>query len=165
AGLPAAALRRAGFRRCAGQPLPRNVAGGVRAAVRKAVEAGAAGMSTAPDDMLATDVGLNLPINGLRLIEASAGTGKTFTLATLYLRALLEQRRRVPEVLVVTFTEAATAELRLRLRARLVLASRLLADFRRGAISLDDDAGLEPEHRLVCATLARALGDEDTAEL
>src|SRR5690606_24245602 len=122
-------------------------------------------MSARVDRLLESDVGLRLPLDGLRLIEASAGTGKTFTLATLYLRALLEQRRRVPEVLVVTFTEAATAELRLRLRARLVLASRLLAGFRRGAISLDDDAALEPEHRLVCATLVRALGDGDAAEL
>lgn len=59
---------------------------------------------------------LRLPLIGERLIEASAGTGKTFTIAALYLRLLLglggeaAQPRAisVEELLVVTFTEAAT---------------------------------------------------------
>ncbi|MEE3879523.1 exodeoxyribonuclease V subunit beta [Vibrio sp. YYF0003] len=68
------------------------------------------------------------PLHGARLIEASAGTGKTFTIAGLYLRLLLghgsaETKHRVPltvdQILVVTFTEAATAELRDRIRARI----------------------------------------------
>ncbi len=67
---------------------------------------------------------LTLPLNGERLIEASAGTGKTFTIGLLYLRLLLglggEHAWRRPlsveEILVVTFTEAATAELRGRIR-------------------------------------------------
>ena len=51
------------------------------------------------------------PLNpGLRLIEASAGTGKTFTLAHLVLRLLTEGRNSINEILVVTFTEAAAAE-------------------------------------------------------
>ncbi|MCB1559904.1 MAG: exodeoxyribonuclease V subunit beta, partial [Xanthomonadales bacterium] len=101
-----------------------------------------------------------------RLIEASAGTGKTFTLATLYLRALLVQRRRVPEVLVVTFTEAATTELRLRLRARLSLAAGQLTAFARDATMLDDDAAADTESRLVCATLRLALAaDNDVSDL
>lgn len=62
---------------------------------------------------------LQLPCHGVRLIEASAGTGKTFTIATLYLRLLLEQKMSVRNILVVTFTEAATEELRDRIRARL----------------------------------------------
>jgi exodeoxyribonuclease V beta subunit len=57
-------------------------------------------------------------LSGTQLIEASAGTGKTYTIATLFLRLVLSGYR-VPEILVVTFTEAATAELRDRLRARL----------------------------------------------
>ena len=56
------------------------------------------------------------PLQGIRLIEASAGTGKTYTIAGLYLRLLFEQKRTVSEILVVTFTEAATAELRGRVR-------------------------------------------------
>jgi len=59
------------------------------------------------------------PLTGTRLIEASAGTGKTFTLTALYLRLLLERGLDVPQLLVVTFTEAATDELRGRVRARL----------------------------------------------
>ncbi|WP_114766397.1 exodeoxyribonuclease V subunit beta [Vibrio rhodolitus] len=71
---------------------------------------------------------MTFPLHGARLIEASAGTGKTFTIAGLYLRLLLghgsqETRHQVPltvdQILVVTFTEAATAELRDRIRARI----------------------------------------------
>lgn len=67
---------------------------------------------------------LSLPLVGERLIEASAGTGKTYTLAVLYLRLLLglggaaayPRPLSVGEILVVTFTEAATEELRGRIR-------------------------------------------------
>lgn len=70
---------------------------------------------------------LRLPLRGERLIEASAGTGKTFTIAALYLRLLLglggntafPRPLSVEELLVVTFTEAATAELRGRIRANI----------------------------------------------
>lgn len=62
---------------------------------------------------------LTLPLHGTRLIEASAGTGKTFTLALLFLRLLLERGLPVDQILVVTFTRAATGELRDRIRARL----------------------------------------------
>jgi exodeoxyribonuclease V beta subunit len=70
---------------------------------------------------------LRLPLTGERLIEASAGTGKTYTIAALYLRLLLglggeaafPRPLGVEELLVVTFTEAATAELRGRIRARI----------------------------------------------
>lgn len=70
---------------------------------------------------------LSLPLYGERLIEASAGTGKTYTIAALYLRLLLglggeaafTRPLRVDEILVVTFTEAATGELRERIRARI----------------------------------------------
>ncbi|RJS91048.1 exodeoxyribonuclease V subunit beta [Salinisphaera sp. Q1T1-3] len=69
-----------------------------------------------------------LPLHGLRLIEASAGTGKTFSLAGLYLRLIVEQRVSVREVLVMTFTRAATQELRERIRARLAQAARIAHD-------------------------------------
>ena len=69
-----------------------------------------------------------MPLDGLRLIEASAGTGKTFSLAGLYLRLLLEQWLSVREILVMTFTRAATQELRERIRARLAQAARLAVD-------------------------------------
>ncbi|MCL2918842.1 exodeoxyribonuclease V subunit beta [Shewanella litorisediminis] len=70
-----------------------------------------------------------LPFSGARLIEASAGTGKTYTIANLYLRLLLgigEQRPfKVEEILVVTFTNAATSELRDRIRRRIQDGFRL----------------------------------------
>ena len=70
---------------------------------------------------------LRLPLTGERLIEASAGTGKTFTIAALYLRLLLglggeaafPRPVNVEELLVVTFTEAATEELRGRIRSNI----------------------------------------------
>ena len=61
---------------------------------------------------------LAVPLGDTTLIEASAGTGKTWTLATLYLRLLVEARLEVGQILVVTYTNAATAELRDRIRSR-----------------------------------------------
>jgi len=51
---------------------------------------------------------LNSPLKGIHLIEASAGTGKTHTIAGLYVRLILEEAIPVREILVVTFTLAAT---------------------------------------------------------
>src|ERR687888_338530 len=62
------------------------------------------------------------PLTGINLIEASAGTGKTRAITDLYLRIIVETAWQVPQVLVVTFTKAATAELRDRVRTRLALA-------------------------------------------
>ena len=59
-------------------------------------------------------------LSGIRQIEASAGTGKTWNICGLYLRLLLESRLEVQRILVVTFTNAATAELRERIRQRIV---------------------------------------------
>ena len=75
---------------------------------------------------------LTLPLDGRHLIEASAGTGKTYTLAALYLRLVLGHAAGgparppmlPPDILVVTFTEAATKELRDRIRSRLSEAAR-----------------------------------------
>ncbi|ACU88499.1 exodeoxyribonuclease V subunit beta [Desulfomicrobium baculatum] len=73
------------------------------------------------------------PLDGTTLIEASAGTGKTYTLTGLFVRLLLEKNLTVDQILVVTFTDAATEELRGRIRKRLsdvagVLAGELEAD-------------------------------------
>jgi len=62
---------------------------------------------------------LSLPLQGQILIEASAGTGKTYTIGLLFLRLLLERKLSVDEILVVTFTKAATEELRGRIRLRI----------------------------------------------
>ncbi|RZS30986.1 exodeoxyribonuclease V subunit beta [Corticibacter populi] len=81
---------------------------------------------------------LRLPLRGSRLIEASAGTGKTWTIAALYLRLVLGHGQAThtahlrplapPDILVMTFTRAATQELSARIRTRLAEA----ADYFRG---------------------------------
>jgi exodeoxyribonuclease V beta subunit len=62
---------------------------------------------------------LKTPLEGANLIEASAGTGKTYTITGLFLRLLLEKNLAVHEILVVTFTEAATEELKDRIRSKI----------------------------------------------
>lgn len=74
----------------------------------------------------------DFPLSGSHLIEASAGTGKTYTIAALYLRLVAqgistggrEEPVGVPQILVVTFTKAAVSELKERLR-------KILTDVRR----------------------------------
>jgi len=61
---------------------------------------------------------LNMPMQGIKLVEASAGTGKTFAIGNLYLRMILDGIE-LDKILVVTFTNAATEELRGRIRKRL----------------------------------------------
>lgn len=62
---------------------------------------------------------LTQALSGATSIEASAGTGKTYSITLLWLRLLIERRLRVDQILVSTFTQAATAELRERLLASL----------------------------------------------
>jgi exodeoxyribonuclease V beta subunit len=69
---------------------------------------------------------LSVPLHGVQLVEASAGTGKTWTLCALLLRLLLERGLPLREVLVVSFTTAATAELRERVRRRLAETAQAL---------------------------------------
>lgn len=68
---------------------------------------------------MTTPIAVAAPLQGLQLIEASAGTGKTWTISGLYLRLIVEQGLAVDQVLTITFTRAATAELRERVRSRL----------------------------------------------
>ena len=65
-------------------------------------------------------------LDGINQIEASAGTGKTWNICGLYLRLLLQRALQVQQILVVTFTNAATAELRERIRSRIVDTQRAL---------------------------------------
>ncbi len=67
------------------------------------------------------------PLAGLNLVEASAGTGKTHTLTGLYLRLLLERSHSPEQILVVTYTKAATAELKERIRRCLLQAREAFA--------------------------------------
>lgn len=105
---------------------------------------------------------LSFPLSGTRLIEASAGTGKTYTIAALYVRLILghdqnadlpERELLPPDILVVTFTDATTKELRERIRARLTQAARY---FRQQPEECDDflrplRASYDPSAWGVCA--------------
>ena len=86
-------------------------------------------MKSAGTHATAFDLPLQRP--GSILIEASAGTGKTYTLTMLVARLVVERKREIGDLLVVTFTNAATDELRDRIRDTLRTTLRLAADGRR----------------------------------
>ena len=65
---------------------------------------------------------IKAPLTGTTLIEASAGTGKTYTITGLFVRLVLEQELEVEQILVVTYTKAATEELKARIRSKLIQA-------------------------------------------
>ncbi|CAH2791850.1 MAG: Exodeoxyribonuclease V beta chain (EC [uncultured Caballeronia sp.] len=91
-------------------------------------------------------------LDGVNQIEASAGTGKTWNICVLYVRLLLEKKLAADEILVVTFTKAATAELHERIRSRLVQIAHAMETG-----DTADDAFLE---RLFETTLERIDPDE-----
>lgn len=108
-----------------------------------------------------------LDLHGLNLIEASAGTGKTFSIASLYLRLVLGigcAPMAVENILVVTFTRAAVAELRGRVRQRLAEARQL---FQRGAGEDEFEQFLlaEISQQQAIALLDRALTSLDNAAI
>ncbi len=91
------------------------------------------------DDLAPFDVAGPLPGAGTTLLEASAGTGKTWTIGALVTRYVAEGVARLDEMLVVTFGRAASQELRDRVRAQLVEAERLLGD---DPVAIPDDSRL-----------------------
>ena len=79
---------------------------------------------------------ISIPLNAVSLIEASAGTGKTYTMGSLYLRLLLQAGENafpyalnVEQILVVTFTEMATEELKRKIRERIYDAKQKLTAY------------------------------------
>lgn len=92
------------------------------------------------------------PLDGVNQIEASAGTGKTWNICALYVRLLLEKKLAADQILVVTFTKAATAELHERIRARLAELAH--------AIENGDAAGDPFIERFFETTLAEVDHDE-----
>jgi exodeoxyribonuclease V beta subunit len=107
---------------------------------------------------------------GVTVLEASAGTGKTFTIAALAARYVAEG---IPldQLLLVTFTRMATGELRERVRERLVGAEHALERALAGAMPEDDEVerllatGTRDEVRVRRERLARALSDFDSATI
>ncbi|WP_205709381.1 UvrD-helicase domain-containing protein [Kineococcus siccus] len=88
---------------------------------------------------------------GTTVLEASAGTGKTYTIAGLVTRYVAEGHARMDELLVVTFGRAATGELRTRVRERLVAA--------RTALATPGDESLQGDD-VVLRSLARGSAEE-----
>ena len=109
-------------------------------------------------------ISLDAPV----LVQASAGTGKTYTITTYFVRAILERDLTPEQILVVTYTKAATAELRVRARDRLVKAISLLdqtesdADVLHGVVA---DTVARLGRRETEARLRGALGQMDRASI
>ncbi|WP_370617187.1 UvrD-helicase domain-containing protein [Mumia qirimensis] len=118
------------------------------------------------DAMTSFDITAPLP-SGTTLIEASAGTGKTWTLSALVVRYVAEQGRSLAELLIVTFSRAASQELRERVRARM---AESLATLQRGDATEDvlinhlRDCTAD-ELALRIDRLATAVADFDTATI
>lgn len=90
-------------------------------------------MKSEPHKKFAEPLDLNAgPLEGVHLVEAGAGTGKTYALTALFTRLILERGLRVDEILVVTFTVAATKELRGRIRQKLREALDAFTSVREG---------------------------------
>ena len=106
------------------------------------------------------------PLHGVNLVEAAAGTGKTWTITALFLRLLLEGDLSVGNILVVTYTRAATGELRQRLREAL---SKALAAFAGEGNESDPLVGpllsRYPDHHICALKLQRAIADFDQASV
>ncbi len=105
---------------------------------------------------------------GRTIIEASAGTGKTFTITAAVTRLVAEEGLSLEEILVVTFTRAATAELKDRVRKRMVETLRALEGRRTGEVDEHMrvllDAGPEDRKRRA-ARLGEALNGFDRAQI
>lgn len=113
-----------------------------------------------------------LPGRGITLLEASAGTGKTFSIAALLTRYIATGECSMDEVLIVTFTRNATSELRSRVRDRLVRTVRGLDGIIRSEPNVDSHDPLvmflaadSTDVRLQLARLRRAIADFDLAEI
>jgi len=106
------------------------------------------------------------PLNpGITLLEASAGTGKTFTIAGIVVKLIALNGLAIREILVVTFTEAATRELRDRIRKRLVQVSKELLE-NEGTDPVTTalrESGIEIS--IICRRLALALASFDEASI
>ncbi|MGM8885506.1 UvrD-helicase domain-containing protein [Psychrobacter sp. 1U2] len=88
---------------------------------------------------------IEVELNGQHLIEASAGTGKTWTLTGIVLRLLIEARRAPEQIIATTFTRAAAAEMRQRIHERLVEFYQLLQWVNSLSTDINNKATLYPE--------------------
>jgi exodeoxyribonuclease V beta subunit len=106
---------------------------------------------------------VTVPLEKSNLIEASAGTGKTYSVAILVLRLILEKGLAVKEILMVTFTKAATAELEERVRLFIRLAQRSSAGLPGDTTieGLVKQAVKKHSAQIIAERMSRALADLD----
>ena len=111
---------------------------------------------------------MNCPLRGAHLIEAGAGTGKTYAIAGLYVRLVVERALPVKEILVVTFTLAATAEIKDRIRRKLRDALEAFSNpgsddpFLQSLVAAQPDPGARRQAR---ERLSAALRDFDESAI
>ena len=101
---------------------------------------------------------IDLPLSGIAALDASAGTGKTYSIALLHLRLVLSGVP-VDRILVSTFTNDAAAELRERLRQRLIEARRVCSPTHRTTSFTPDDPNLQ-----IVLDAARTTTDDATLQ-
>lgn len=101
----------------------------------------------------------SVPLKGSNLIEASAGTGKTYSIAVLALRLIMEEGIPVDKILMVTFTRDATAEMKLRVRQFIREALQACREFKKTHQEQNFD-GLDKS----IVEKVRVFGDFEVAE-
>jgi exodeoxyribonuclease V beta subunit len=108
---------------------------------------------------------LNAPLVGSNLIEASAGTGKTYNIEGLYIRLVLEMQLQVDQILVLTFTKAATEELKDRIRTKLVQAKEAFAVGGSDDLLIDSLVKTYPDRKTASQRIQDILIDFDQAAI
>ena len=108
---------------------------------------------------------LKAPLKGRNLIEASAGTGKTYNIEGLFIRLVLEMHLQVDQILVLTFTNAATEELKIRIRNKLVLARDAFTTGSSRDTLVESLIATYPDHKAGRERLHEALIDFDQAAI
>ena len=108
---------------------------------------------------------LKVPLVGTNLIEASAGTGKTYTIAGLYLRLIVEKSFTVDQILVVTFTKAATEELKQRIRVRLLETRQAFLNGKSEDTLLDKLVQQSRDTKMSLARIIDAIRDFDACAI
>ena len=108
---------------------------------------------------------LKAPLEGRNLIEASAGTGKTYNIEGLFIRLVLELQLEIDQILVLTFTNAATEELKTRIRNKLVLAREGFAAGGSADPLIDSLIRACADQQAACVRLQEALVDFDQAAI
>jgi len=108
---------------------------------------------------------INTPLTGTNLIEASAGTGKTYAISGLFVRLIVESKFTADQILVVTFTKAATDELKERIRKKLMEAKEAFVKGAGEDSFIHELVQKTDNHKHAAEMLHNALVDFDRAAI